>query len=47
MRYMECSAHERAFPVPALGILATLIPARVAASISTPAMNQSLQFSVD
>lgn len=33
---MAISAHEAEFPVASLGILATLIPCFVAASISTP-----------
>jgi len=33
---MAISAHEAEFPVTPLGILATLIPCFVAASISTP-----------
>ena len=36
IRYIAISAHEAEFPVASLGILATLIPCFVAASISTP-----------
>lgn len=36
IRYMAISAHEVAFPVASLGILATLMPWVVAALMSTP-----------
>lgn len=36
IRYIAISAHDAAFPVTSPGILATLIPQFVAASISTP-----------
>lgn len=38
VRYIAISAHDIAFPVTPLGILATLIPNFVAASMSTPSI---------
>lgn len=38
IRYIAISAHDIAFPVTPLGILATLIPNFVAASMSTPSI---------